>query len=91
MPIKFFSAGVEITARAGERVALEVQFRPLSLARGSHALHVLIYEHRLAVEPVVVWNRAARFRVALPEKEGVGLVRIAHEWRVTPDGRREGR
>ncbi|HMA44861.1 MAG TPA: ABC transporter ATP-binding protein [Gemmatimonadales bacterium] len=83
--------GIEITAHAGERVTLEVQYRPLTLARGSYALHVLIYEHRLAVEPVVVWKRAARFRVALPEKEGVGLVRIAHEWRVAPDGRSAGR
>lgn len=79
--------GIEITARAGERVTLELEYRPLALARGTYALHVLVYEHRLAVEPVAVWKRAARFRVTLPEKEGVGLIRLAHEWRLTPDGR----
>jgi ABC-type polysaccharide/polyol phosphate transport system ATPase subunit len=79
--------GLEITARAGDRVTLELEYRPLALASGSYALHVLIYEHRLAVEPVVVWKRAARFRVALPEKEGVGLIRLAHEWRLSPNGR----
>lgn len=79
--------GIEITARAGERMTLELEYRPLALASGSYALHVLIYEHRLAVEPVVVWKRAARFRVTLPEKEGVGLIRLAHEWRLSPNGR----
>jgi ABC-type multidrug transport system ATPase subunit len=79
--------GIEITARAGERVTLELAYRPLTLASGSYAMHVLIYEHRLAVEPVVVWKRAARFRVMLPEKEGVGLIRLAHEWRLSPNGR----
>ena len=79
--------GLEITARAGDRVTLELEYRPLALASGSYALHVLIYEHRLAVEPVVAWKRAARFRVALPEKEGVGLIRLAHEWRLSPNGR----
>jgi ABC-type polysaccharide/polyol phosphate transport system ATPase subunit len=79
--------GIEISARAGERVTLELEYRPLTLARGSYALHVLVYEHRLAVEPIVVWKRAARFRVTLPEKEGVGLIRIAHTWRLSPNGR----
>jgi homopolymeric O-antigen transport system ATP-binding protein len=79
--------GIEITARAGEGVTLELEYRPLALASGSYAMHVLIYEHRLAVEPVVVWKRAARFRVALPEREGVGLIRLAHEWRLSPNGR----
>lgn len=78
--------GIEIAAKAGERVTLELEYRPLALARGSYAMHVLIYEHRLAVEPIVVWKRAARFRVTLPEKEGVGLIRIAHTWRLG-DGR----
>jgi ABC-type polysaccharide/polyol phosphate transport system ATPase subunit len=78
--------GIEISAKTGERVTLEVEYRPLALARGSYAMHVLIYEHRLAVEPIVVWKRAARFRVTLPEKEGVGLIRIAHTWRLA-DGR----
>lgn len=79
--------GIEISARAGERVTLELEYRPLTLARGSYALHVLVYEHRLAVEPIVAWKRAARFRVTLPEKEGVGLIRIAHTWRLSPNGR----
>ena len=78
--------GIEITARAGERVTLELAYRPLALASGSYALNVLIYEHRLAVEPVLVWKRAARFRVTLPEREGVGLIRLAHEWRLSPNG-----
>jgi ABC-2 type transport system ATP-binding protein len=78
--------GIEINARAGERVTLEIEYRPLSLARGSYALHILIYEHRLAVSPVLVLKRAARFRVTLPEAEGVGLVRLAHTWRVSNGG-----
>lgn len=69
------------------RLTLEVEYRPLALARGSYALHVLVYEHRLAVEPIMVWKRAARFRVTLPEKEGVGLIRLAHTWRLGSDGR----
>jgi hypothetical protein len=69
-------------------VTLELDYRPLTLARGSYAMHVLVYEHRLAVEPIVVWKRAARFRVTLPEKEGVGLIRLAHTWRLSPDGRK---
>lgn len=78
--------GIEISAKAGERVTLEIEYRPLSLARGSYALHVAIYEHRLAVSPVLVLKRAARFRVTVPEAEGVGLVRLAHTWRLV-DGR----
>jgi ABC-type polysaccharide/polyol phosphate transport system ATPase subunit len=80
--------GIEINARAGERVTLELEYRPLALARGSYALHVLVYEHRLAIEPVVAWKRAARFRVTLPEAEGVGLIRLSHTWRLGPDGRK---
>ncbi len=78
--------GIEINARAGERLTLEIEYRPLSLARGSYALHVLVYEHRLAVEPVLVLKRAARFRVTLPEAEGVGLIRLAHTWRLLNGG-----
>jgi ABC-type polysaccharide/polyol phosphate transport system ATPase subunit len=80
--------GIEISARAGDHVVLELEYKPLALARGAYALHVLIYEHRLAVEPIVVWKRAARFRVTLPEAEGVGLVRLSHTWRLGGDGRR---
>ena len=79
--------GIEITARAGERVTLEIEYRPLSLAHGSYAIHVAVYEHRLAVSPVMVWKRAAKFRVILPETEGVGLVRLTHTWRLLGDGR----
>jgi ABC-type polysaccharide/polyol phosphate transport system ATPase subunit len=78
--------GIEINARAGQDVAIEIEYRPLSLARGSYALHVLVYEHRLAVEPVLVLKRAARFRVTLPEAEGVGLIRLAHTWRLVNGG-----
>ena len=74
--------GIEITARAGQAVAIEIEYRPLSLARGTYALHVLVYEHRLAIEPVLVLKRAARFRVTHPEAEGVGLIRLAHTWRL---------
>jgi len=80
--------GIEITGRAGERITLELEYRPLALARGVYAFHILIYEHRLAVEPIVVWKRAARFRVTLPESEGVGLIRLTHTWRLDSDGRR---
>lgn len=78
--------GIEINARAGERLTLEIEYRPLSLARGTYALHVLVYEHRLAVEPVMVLKRAARFRVTVPEAEGVGLVRLTHTWRLLNGG-----
>lgn len=78
--------GIEITARAGQEVAIEIEYRPLSLARGSYSLHVLVYEHRLAVEPVLVLKRAARFRVTHPEAEGVGLIRLAHTWRLVNGG-----
>lgn len=79
--------GIEISARAGERVAVEIEYRPISLAHGAYAIHVAVYEHRLAISPVMVWKRAARFRVSLPEAEGVGLVRLSHNWRLVQDGR----
>jgi ABC-2 type transport system ATP-binding protein len=79
--------GIEINARVGDVVILELEYRSLALARGTYAMHVLVYQHRLAVEPVVIWKRAARFRVSLPETEGVGLVRMAHTWRLTHDAR----
>lgn len=79
--------GIEISARAGDRVTIELEYNPLSLARGSYALHVLVYEHRLAVEPILMQKRAARFRVTLPETEGVGLVRLPHTWRLINGGR----
>ena len=74
--------GIELTARAGERLTLELEYKPLALARGSYAMHILIYDHRLQVSPTAVWKRVARFRVTLPESEGIGLVRLAHTWRL---------
>jgi homopolymeric O-antigen transport system ATP-binding protein len=73
--------GIEIDARAGEPIVLDVEYRPLALARGSYAVHVLVFEHRLADTPIMGWKRAARFRVTASEAEGVGLIRIAHTWR----------
>lgn len=78
--------GIEIGARAGERVTLEIEYRPLSLAKGSYTVHVSVFEHRLAATPVLAWKRAARFRVTHDETEGVGLVRLAHTWRQVRDG-----
>ena len=80
--------GIELSARAGERLTLELEYKPLALARGSYAMHVLVYDHRLQVTPTVVWKRAARFRVALPESEGIGLVRLPHTWRLENGGSR---
>src|SRR5262245_258766 len=80
--------GIELSAHAGERLTLELAYKPLALARGSYAMHVLVYDHRLQVSPTVVWKRAARFRVALPESEGIGLVRLSHTWRLENGGRR---
>ncbi len=78
--------GIELTARAGERRTLELEYKPLALARGSYAMHVLTYDHRLQVSPTAVWKRVARFRVTLPESEGIGLVRLAHSWRLRDGG-----
>jgi len=80
--------GIELSAQAGERLTLELAYKPLALARGSYAMHVLVYDHRLQVSPTVVWKRAARFRVALPESEGIGLVRLSHTWRLKNGGSR---
>jgi ABC-type polysaccharide/polyol phosphate transport system ATPase subunit len=77
--------GIDITARAGERVGLEVEYPSLGLSRGSYAVHVAVHEHRLAEAPLLVVKRAARFRVIHTEAEGVGLVRLPHVWRrLTP-------
>jgi ABC-type polysaccharide/polyol phosphate transport system ATPase subunit len=80
--------GIELTARAGDRLTLELEYQPLALARGSYAIHILVYDHRLQVSPTIVWKRAARFRVTLPESEGIGLVRLSHTWRLGNGGRR---
>src|SRR5262249_15756412 len=50
--------GIELSAHAGERLTLELAYKPLALARGSYAMHVLVYDHRLQVSPTVVWKRA---------------------------------
>jgi ABC-2 type transport system ATP-binding protein len=77
--------GIEVSARAGETVTLEVGYRRLSLSRGSYAVHVLVHEHRLAEEPALTLKRAARFGVTHGEAEGVGIVRLEHVWRRVDD------
>ncbi len=73
--------GVEITARAGERATIELQYQGLNLIRGAYALHVSVLEHRLAQAPALELRNAARFSVTHGETEGVGLVRLPHTWR----------
>jgi len=73
--------GIEIRARAGEAVALEIRYARMSLMRGMYALHVSVLEHALAQVPAVVLRNAARFSITHGEAEGVGLVRLEHEWR----------
>ena len=73
--------GIEVAARAGALVTLEVDYRRLSLSRGSYVVHVLVHEHKLAEEPVLTLKRAARFGVTHGEAEGVGIVRLEHAWR----------
>ena len=77
--------GIEVNARAGETVTLEVAYRRLSLSRGSYVAHVLVHEHRLADQPVLTLKRAARFGVTHGEAEGVGIVRLEHVWRRVDD------
>ncbi|PYP18088.1 MAG: hypothetical protein DMD52_02580 [Gemmatimonadetes bacterium] len=73
--------GIDIAARAGEPVVLEVEYRQLGLSGGTYAVHVAVLEHRLAEAPLLVVKRAARFRIIHSEAEGVGLVRLSHVWR----------
>lgn len=73
--------GIEIRARAGEVVALEIRYPRVNLMRGMYALHVSVLEHRLAQVPTVVLRNAARFSITHGEAEGVGLVRLEHVWR----------
>jgi ABC-type glutathione transport system ATPase component len=77
--------GIEVSARAGESVTLEVGYRRLSLSRGLYAVHVLVHEHKLAEEPALTLKRAARFGVTHGEAEGVGIVRLEHVWRRMDD------
>ena len=77
--------GIEVNARAGESVTLEVGYRRLSLSRGSYVVHVLVHEHRLAEQPALTLKRAARFGVTHGEAEGVGIVRLEHVWRRVDD------
>lgn len=76
--------GIVLSARAGELVELEVRYPSVNLGRGAYTVNLLLFEHRLAVQPVVTVKRAARFRVDHPESDGVGLVRLAHQWRRVP-------
>jgi len=76
--------GITLRARAGERLVLDLAYRTLGLSRGTYAIHVLVFAHQLAQAPVVGWKRAARFRIEQAESEGVGLVRLPHEWRLAP-------
>ncbi|HEU5261108.1 MAG TPA: ABC transporter ATP-binding protein [Gemmatimonadales bacterium] len=76
--------GIEIRARAGERLALEIEYPRVSLMRGLYALHVSVLEHPLAQLPTVTLRNAARFSVTHGEAEGVGLVRLEHVWRRVP-------
>lgn len=77
--------GIEVSARAGESVTLEVGYRRLGLSRGSYVVHVVVHEHRLAEEPALTLKRAARFGVTHGEAEGVGIVRLEHVWRRVDD------
>jgi len=77
--------GIEVSARAGESVTLEVGYRRLGLSRGLYAVHVLVHEHKLAEEPALTLKRAARFGVTHGEAEGVGIVRLEHVWRRVDD------
>jgi len=76
--------GITLRARARERLVLDLAYRTLGLSRGTYAIHVLVFPHQLAQVPVVGWKRAARFRIEQAESEGVGLVRLPHEWRLAP-------
>lgn len=77
--------GIEIDARVGDRVTLELEYPRLSLSRGTYILNVLVLEHRLAQTPVLRVKRAVRFRVTQGETDGVGLVRLPHRWRLGVD------
>lgn len=77
--------GIEVNARAGETVTLEVSYRQLSLGRGAYAVHVSVHEHRLADEPLFTVKRAARFGVTHGEADGVGIVHLEHAWRRVDD------
>ena len=61
---------------------MEIEYERLSLNRGTYLLHVLILDHPLAREPVLRFKQAARFKIIHSEREGVGLVRIPHRWRL---------
>ncbi len=73
--------GVEIEAREGERIVVELAYPQLGLARGGYLVHLVVMEHRLAAEPILRIKRAARFRVDHSGAEGAGLVRLRHSWR----------
>jgi Wzt-like putative exopolysaccharide export protein len=76
--------GITLRVKAGERLVLDLAYGTLGLSRGTYAIHVLVFPHQLAQTPVVGWKRAARFRIDQAESEGVGLVRLPHQWRLAP-------
>jgi ABC-type polysaccharide/polyol phosphate transport system ATPase subunit len=73
--------GVVLSARRGERVCIDLEYRSLNLMAGLYHLHVLVLDSELAMNPTVSVKRAARFRITHGATEGVGLVRLAHTWR----------
>lgn len=73
---------IEIDANEGQAVTLELVYPRLNLMRGTYALQVHILEHRLQHQAVLRIKRVAQFRVTHDEREGVGLVRIPHEWKL---------
>ncbi len=74
--------GVTIDAVANESITVEIEYERVSLSGGSYLIHVLILEHPLAREAVLRFKQAAKFRIVQSEREGVGLVRIPHQWRI---------
>lgn len=77
--------GIEVNARQGERVTLEVAYRHLTISRGAYVVHIVVHENRLAEQPVLTLKRAARFGITHGEAEGVGVVRLEHVWRRVDD------
>ncbi|MGE0159741.1 MAG: ABC transporter ATP-binding protein [Gemmatimonadales bacterium] len=73
--------GVVVSARAGERVCVDLEYRALSLMAGLYHLHVHVMDSQLALNPTLSVKRAARFRITHGEAEGAGLIRMAHTWR----------
>ena len=73
--------GVILDLAPGQTAEVEVAYPSINFGRGSYSINLLLYEHRLALQPAATFKRMARFRVDHPESDGVGLVRLAHHWR----------